>query len=193
MCTFDFASFCQVLIAIATWSQNVLVVLCLHEYLQYCIHAWFVWLHAWSCLLHSSLFWLHAWVDMTCMHENLLLDACLFFFEVLLMQWNGHFNFEAAPFDFVEVFAGKAHCSKAWIQPQDWGIFRCACVQFQTACSNMCMMTMSNACFPRKHKGFNVGSFDIEYGEACGSSRSHDFLSNPGFLHMPYMQYCTCK
>ena len=35
--------------------------------------------------------------------------------KVLLMQWNSHFDWDCGQFHFVELFAGAAHTSRAWI------------------------------------------------------------------------------
>ena len=35
------------------------------------------------------------------------------------MEWNSHFDWNCEPFHFVELFAGAAHTSRAWIQPQN--------------------------------------------------------------------------
>ena len=35
------------------------------------------------------------------------------------MQWNSHFDWNCEQFHFVELFAGAAHTSRAWIRPQN--------------------------------------------------------------------------
>ena len=50
----------------------------------------------------------------TCLSASIY--ACMH--EVLLMQWNSHFDFASDPFDFIELFAGQGQCSKAWTKPQ---------------------------------------------------------------------------
>ena len=68
---------------------------------------------------------MHVHVCLAFMHRHVV--ACMDFLmiecihawnEVLLMQWNCHFDFASEPYDFVELFAGQGHCSKAWTKPQ---------------------------------------------------------------------------
>lgn len=43
----------------------------------------------------------------------------------------------------------------------------------------------------RKRDGFNVGSFDLKFGEEKGRPRAHDFLSSAGFLsYSQWLDWC---
>ena len=41
----------------------------------------------------------------------------------------------------------------------------------------------------RKRAGFNVASFDLEYGKSMGSPSSYDFLTNSGFLLLSWISF----
>lgn len=45
------------------------------------------------------------------------------------MKWSGHFKWDCAPFEFIELFAGAAHTSHAWPEPEVLTELPCACVR----------------------------------------------------------------
>lgn len=99
------------------------------------------------------------------MHVHLCPHVCA---QVLLMQWNSHFDWTVQQFHFVELFSGAAHTSKAWFEPQTMHI------HLYHACMHCEWF--------RKKRGYNVGSYDIKIGEQNGAPTSHDFLTPAGFL-----------
>ena len=126
------------------------------------------WLHVCHAfLVHEAMIAIvGSWEHMcsNCMHTL----VCYFLWaQVLLMQWNAHFDWEKPKFQFVELFSGAAHTSREWPWPEIWNLIACM---------------FKSLSILRKRRGFNVGRLDIIVGQEAGSPESHDFLSTPGFL-----------
>ena len=65
----------------------------------------------------------HAWRFKTCMHACVLWRA-----QVLLMMWSDHFEWEQQDsFQFLELFSGAAHTSRAWSRPEYTCTRLCSC------------------------------------------------------------------